>query len=107
MLRREDSNKVLKGVKAIVFATTLSILNPVNIYAVETSQQTQEANYQIDKKNLVNITLGLALVTSLGVITVYNYKLNKNSFQYNKTKLDDDNVSNEKEAINDIKIICK
>lgn len=105
MLRKDDSNKVLKGVKAIVFATSLSLLNPVSVEAMETSLQLE--NVDFDKKTLVNTCLGLAFATSLGFITVYNYKLSKNSFDYNKTKLDDSNISNEEVKVEDIKIICK
>lgn len=33
MLRKEDSNKILKGIKTIVFATGLTLLNPINVEA--------------------------------------------------------------------------
>lgn len=39
MLRKDDSNKILKKVKAIVFATSLSLLNPVSVLGNEIVSQ--------------------------------------------------------------------
>lgn len=39
MLKREDSNKILKGVKVFLFATSLSLLNPINVKAQEITTQ--------------------------------------------------------------------
>ena len=56
MLRKDDSNKVLKGVKAIIFATSLSLLNPVGVEAAENLQQVQDKIVSDEEKNVFEVT---------------------------------------------------
>ena len=106
MLKREDSNKVLKGMKIVVFAAGLSLLNPVNVEAEEETKQTIEDNLET-KKIMVGTTMCGTLIISLAGIAVYANKLRNNSVKYDSIDLNDDNESNEKEATKNIKIICK
>lgn len=106
MLKREDSNKVLKGVKAVVFAASLSLLNPVDVEAAEVTIQTTEDNLET-KKIIVETTLCGTVIISLTGIAIYSHKLRKNSGEYTSLGLKDDNEFNEKEDTKHIKIICK
>jgi len=42
VLRKEDSNRILKHVKLVSFAVGLSLLNPINVEAQEVKQETLE-----------------------------------------------------------------
>lgn len=107
MLRKEDSNKILKGIKTVVFSTGLSLLNTINVEAKEiTPTQFVRGNGEITPL-LVGITLGGTLVISLIGVAIYAHKLSKNNSDCYMTKLEDEQFANEKEAIEHIKIICK
>lgn len=72
MLKREDSNKILKTVKVILFATSLSLLEPVAVNAEEINKI--EIKENTDFENIV-------FYTSLGMVTLIGsslyYKLTK------------------------------
>jgi len=51
MLRREESNKILKYTKAIFFASALFLLNPLSVSANENISNEQET-LDINKENM-------------------------------------------------------
>ena len=75
MLRKEDSKKVLRGVKAIVFATSLSLLNPVSVEANQVvSQVVQEENDLSKQVGLVVFLFSgvTGVMISSNIMWIYN-----------------------------------
>ena len=72
MLNREDSNKILKGVKVIVFATTLSMLNPINANANKNIVEIEDNSVNND----YGISIGL-ITSSCLLIGIYNITTSK------------------------------
>ena len=105
MLRKEDSNKVLKGIKTVVFTTGLTLLNSVNVEAKEINPATIN-NMQITPL-IVGVGLSGSLAISLIGIAIHAHKLNKNNKQNYNTELQDKSAVTEKDGIEHIKIICK
>lgn len=65
MLRKEDSNKILKRVKVVLFATSLSLLNPINVDAATTQDVQIEESNNFGKEDLLNICIAGGVVNLL------------------------------------------
>ena len=108
MLRKEASNKILKVVKTVAFASTISLLNPIATEAKTNNEPvmvtTNDSNEQT--KTIVASTLSIGSLITLIGIGIYTIKLHKKENEY-FTALENDNISNEEEATKHIKIICK
>lgn len=63
MLRKKESNKILKYIKAIFFASTLSLLNPLSVSAEGNITEKQEV-MDINKENMIDCieACGIVLV---------------------------------------------
>lgn len=66
MLKREDSNKVLKTVKIILFATSLSLMEPIDVNGADINQV--ESNENDNQNNII-------FYTSLGIVTLIGSSL--------------------------------
>lgn len=86
MLRREDSNKILKGAKVILFATSFSLLNPVSVQAQEANTKPLEECLTEDNRNLyLNIAAISSLAGAVGGICL-GLKYKKDEKNQNKVK---------------------
>jgi len=107
MLKKEESNKLLKGIKTIVFATGLTLLNPINVEANNITPQQVEDNQYLTKE-IVETTVCGTLLISLAGITIYALNLRKKSKDYNRDyEFKENNAPNEEEVAKHIKVICK
>jgi len=107
MLRKEDSNKVLKGIKTLIFTTGLSFLNTINVEAKEiNSTQFIRENGEITPL-LAGIAIGGIFTLSFIGTAIYNHNLNKKEPKNYDTELKDESAVTEKDGIEHIKIICK
>lgn len=108
MLRREDSNKILKRVKVVLFATSLSLLNPINVDAKEiVPQQTHEENNELDvtAKVQLGIAGGLAIGSIIAAIISHRELKNAPSIDLVQGKLsDEESVDDIGEAVKCLKI---
>lgn len=65
MLRRKDSNKILKKVKVVLFATSLSLLNPINVSATSIEDASIEKNNDFGQDDLLKICIAGGIVNIL------------------------------------------
>ena len=108
-LNKDTSSKMIKGIKALMFASTLSLLNPIKVEAktnIESSIVTIEDNYEVKKVVVTTALCGTLAISAVGT-AIYASKLKKNTKELYPYNLENDNVSNEEEAVKHIKIICK
>lgn len=113
MLRREDSNKILKGIKAVVFAGALSLSCPMNVEAQEVVYEQQEAtnDYPSPLVIFMNVTggsialLGLITLITIGEEALINYELKHNPLpKIFAGKLENGNQDDIKEAVKILKL---
>lgn len=101
-LDRKKSNQVLKGIKVVLFATGLSLLNPINVEAKETTK-IEEIKELLDNPYLIcaGSILGSALLALVPIRKYLQDYLKEDEMR--DVELPDGSYI-EKE---DIKIICK
>lgn len=108
-LNKEKSNQILKGIKTIMFASTLSLLTPLQTEAkmnIEPSTVIIEDDSEVKKVVVTSTLCGTLAISAVGT-AIYASKLKKNTKELYPYNLENDNVSNEEEAVKHIKIICK
>lgn len=114
MLRREDSNKVLKGIKAVVFATGLTFLSSMNVEAQEMNQEeiVEEMNENNNQSSSVVLYTTVFSILAIGGISfgIYTnwYLKHLPSIELVGTKLNDENSKDDvQEAMKYLKITNK
>ena len=87
MLRREDSNKLLKHLKVILFATGLSLLNPINVKAQEiTHQEVIEENTENSEDDLGLFIIGTATICGIAIMISFPTLLTLSTTYINSPK---------------------
>ena len=109
MLKREDSNKILKKVKVMLSAASLPILTQVNVNAEQVTANIVNSSKQVDSKLVVGNVLLFAGIVSIACIREYNkYLIQKLKDFDSLESVDIDNdFDNEIKARKELKIICK
>lgn len=72
MLRKQDSNKLLKGIKSVIFATSLAIC-PISVGAEEVNMAINKEVSIFTEDDLFKINaMGIGVFASLAIYTVSN-----------------------------------
>lgn len=93
MLRKKESNKILKYTKAIFFASTLSLLNPLSVSAEESIVENQEV-VDINKENMIDCIEACGLVL---VVRSWLYL-----YERDKKKTKEDEIDSSKQMVRKI-----
>ena len=75
MLRKNDSNRILKCIKAVAFATSLSLLNPINVNAADVDGIQLEESDKLFGEDLLKFCMAAGvvnLVVSLKLLRDFN-----------------------------------
>ena len=70
MLNKQDSNKLLKGIKKVIFTTSLAV-SPITVGAEEINDNIIKITF-IDDEFFKFKAIGVGIFVALGVITVAN-----------------------------------
>ncbi len=99
-INRKNSNKVAKTIKTLAFASCMFMMMPTGVNAEEPVEETAIASEEFARNSILT-----AVITGLGVITVYGiYSSKKHPIDDNmKPYVDDSNMN--KDGIKYFKIV--
>ena len=101
MLNKKESNDIIKSIKMVVFATGISLLNPINASAQELCETEVVVDNNINPDIILKFSLGGIVLVGTGLYVKLIIDMKKTPFIPKKgIKLEDDEPNKQLKLVN-------